>query len=211
MLAVEEGMIEADKEETKMKLGLTSALMVLTLTFVAGTGAQAGPAKGNLANTTTVVQTAKDGDPAFIVKEVRHELMMLPYYSRFDWMEFRVEDSTVILSGQVVRPTLKSDAGRVVEKIKGVDKVVNQIEVLPLSPMDDQIRLAEARAIFDFGGTLYRYGLQSTPSIHIIVKNGNVTLKGAVANKADSNMANIRANGVPNVFSVKNELQIENS
>jgi hyperosmotically inducible protein len=194
-----------------MKLRLTSALMVLTLTFVAGTAAQARPATGNPAKTTTVIQTMKDGDQANIVKEVRHELMMLPYYSRFDWMEFRVEDNTVILSGEVVRPTLKSDAGRVVEKIKGVDRVENQIEVLPLSPMDDQIRLAEARAIFDFGGTLYRYGLQATPSIHIIVKNGNVTLKGVVANKADSNMANIRANGVPNVFSVKNELQIENS
>jgi hyperosmotically inducible periplasmic protein len=194
-----------------MKLRLTSALMVLTLTFVAGTAAQARPATGNPAKTTTVIQTTKDGDQANIVKEVRHELMMLPYYSRFDWMEFRVEDNTVILSGEVVRPTLKSDAGRVVEKIKGVDRVENQIEVLPLSPMDDQIRLAEARAIFDFGGTLYRYGLQATPSIHIIVKNGNVTLKGVVANKADSNMANIRANGVPNVFSVKNELQIENS
>lgn len=190
---------------------LTQTMMIVTLIFAVGSAAQAGGVNGKLENTPVVTQTSMNNDPAYIIKEVRHELTMLPYYSRFDWLEFRVEDSTVILSGQVVRPTLRSDAERVVSKIKGVDKVVNQIETLPLSPMDDQIRLAEARAVFDFGGTLYRYGMQVTPSIHIIVKNGNVTLKGVVANKADSNMANIKANGVPNVFSVKNELQIEPS
>jgi hyperosmotically inducible protein len=156
-------------------------------------------------------QSGQASDQAYIVKETRHELTMLPYYSLFDWLEFRVEDGTVILSGQVTRPTLKSDAEHVVDKIKGVEKVVNQIEVLPLSPMDDQIRRAEARAIFSSNGPLSRYGYQAVASIHIIVKNGNVTLKGIVDSQGDSNLAKIKANGVSNVFSVKNELQVVKS
>ena len=116
----------------------------------------------------------------------------------------------VILRGQVVRPTLKSDAEHVVSKIRGVEKVVNQIEVLPLSPNDDRIRRAVYRAIFNFNGPLFRYALGVVPSIHIIVKNGNVTLKGVVANQADSSLANIKANAVSGVFSVKNELTVEN-
>jgi hyperosmotically inducible protein len=143
-----------------------------------------------------------------LVKEVRHELVMLPYYNVFDNLAFKVDGSTVTLMGQVTRPTLKSDAGRVVKSIEGVEKVVNNIEVLPLSPNDERIRMAVYRAIY--GNTsLQRYGLQAVPPIHIIVNNGNVTLEGVVATEADKNIANLQTNGVPGVFSVKNNLRVE--
>lgn len=140
--------------------------------------------------------------------QVRHELVMLPYYNIFDNLSFRVEGSHVTLYGQVTRPTLKSDAGNVVKSIRGVETVDNQIEVLPLSPFDDRARLATYRAIYGYG-PLQRYALGALPSIHIIVKNGNVTLEGVVANEFDRNVANIRANSVPGVFSVTNHLQVE--
>jgi len=141
-------------------------------------------------------------------REVRHELVMLPYYGVFDNLAYRVEGNTVILEGQVSRPTLKSDAEKVVKDIEGVERVVNNIEVLPVSPNDDRLRLALYRAIY--GDTsLSRYGLQAVPPIHIILKNGNVTLEGVVANETDKNIANVRANGVSGVFSVKNNLRME--
>src|SRR5882672_10176962 len=142
-----------------------------------------------------------------IAKEVRHELVMLPYYSVFDNLSYKVEGDKVTLMGQVVRPTLKSDAEAVVKSIEGVGSVVNQIEVLPTSPMDDQIRRATYRAIYS-EGALFQYGVASVPSVHIIVKNGHVTLEGVVNNDADKNMAGLKANGVPNVFSVTNNLVI---
>jgi hyperosmotically inducible periplasmic protein len=145
-----------------------------------------------------------------IAQEVRHELVMLPYYSIFDNLSYRVDGNTVTLFGAVTRPTLKSDAENVVKRIEGVTQVNNQIEVLPLSPMDNRIRLAEYRAIYGYG-PLQRYALGALPPIHIIVKNGNVTLQGVVANQGDKNLANIRANGVPGVFSVTNDLRVENS
>jgi hyperosmotically inducible periplasmic protein len=143
-----------------------------------------------------------------LVKEVRHELVMLPYYNVFDNLSYKVDGSTVVLMGQVTQPTLKSSAERVVKGIEGVDKVVNKIEVLPLSPNDDKIRRAVYRAIYG-QPNFERYALQAVPPIHIIVNNGNVTLEGVVANEADKNLANVRANGVPGVFSVKNNLQVE--
>ena len=142
-----------------------------------------------------------------LIQEVRHQLVLLPYYSVFDNLAFRVEGDTVILEGQVVRPTLKSDAENVVKKIEGVGRVVNNIEVLPPSPMDDQIRRAVYRAIYA-DAALSRYGESAVPSIHIIVKNGNVTLVGVVDSEADKNLTYMRASGVPNVFSVKNELVV---
>jgi len=143
-----------------------------------------------------------------LVKEVRHELVMLPYYNVFDNLSYKVEGSTVTLMGQVTRPTLKSDAARVVKGIEGVEKVVNNIEVLPVSPNDERIRIAVYRAIY--GQTaLQRYSLQAVPPIHIIVNNGNLTLEGVVASEADKNIANVQANGVAGVFSVKNNLRIE--
>jgi len=142
-----------------------------------------------------------------LIKEIRHQLVMLPYYSVFDNLAYKVDGDTVTLFGQVTRPTLKSDAEAAVKSIEGVASVVNNIEVLPLSPMDDQLRPAVYRAIYGDTG-LSRYSIQAVPPIHIIVKNGNVTLEGVVDSESDKNLANLRASQVPNVFSVKNNLVV---
>lgn len=145
-----------------------------------------------------------------LVREVRHELRMLPYYGVFDWLEFEVQsDNTVVLRGQVVRSSTKSDAEGRVKDVEGVSKVDNQIEVLPLSPNDDRLRRALYRAIYNFNSPLFRYATQSVPPIHLIVDKGHATLKGVVANKGDAQLAYIRARGVSGLFSVKNELVIE--
>ena len=151
------------------------------------------------------------GEPneARIMKEVRHQLLLLPYYGVFDDIAFKAEGGTITLMGAVTRPTLKSDAEGVVKRIDGVTDVVNQIEVLPLSPNDDRIRRAEYRAIYGDSALSTRYGFRAFPSIHILVKNGNVQLEGSVANKFDYNLINIRSKGVAGAFSVVNDLQIE--
>jgi hyperosmotically inducible protein len=141
-------------------------------------------------------------------REVRHELVMLPYYGVFDNLAFRVDGDKVTLLGQVTRPTLKTDSERVVKKIEGVSSVVNQIDVLPASPGDDRIRLAVYQAIYGHT-SLNRYALRAVPTIHIIVKSGNVALEGVVATEADKNIAGLQANGVSGVFSVKNNLRVE--
>jgi len=151
----------------------------------------------------------KQREPKSVANEVRHQLVMLPWYSVFDNLAYKVEGDKVTLYGQVTRPTLKSDAEAVVKSVEGVTTVVNNIEVLPPSPMDDQLRRALYRAIYGETG-LSRYSIQAVPSIHIIVKNGNVTLEGVVDSEADKNLAGIRANQVPNVFSVKNNLVVSN-
>ncbi len=142
------------------------------------------------------------------VREIRHELVMLPYYGVFDNLAYKVDGYNVTLMGQVTRPTLKSDAERIVKDIEGVESVTNNIEVLPLSPNDDRLRLAVYRAIYGHTA-LNRYALNAVPPIHIIVRNGNVTLEGVVANEGDKNIANIQANGVAGVFSVTNNLMVE--
>src|SRR3954469_11578430 len=142
--------------------------------------------------------------------EVRHQLLMLPDYGIFDWIECDIHpDRTATLRGQVTRPTLKSEAENALRKIESIPSVDNQIEVLPISPTDDQIRIAVYRAIFRYEGPLFRYATQSIPPIHIIVNNGRVTLKGVVATDADSQQAFMAANGVSGVFEVKNELRVE--
>ena len=156
----------------------------------------------------TVAALGLMGQNPRLVKEVRHELVMLPYYGVFDNLAYRVDGDRVTLFGQVAKPTLKSDAENVVKRIEGVSSVQNEIEVLPLSPNDDRLRLRVYRAIYS-KGPLQRYSLLAVPSIHIIVKNGNVTLVGVAANEGDRNIANIAANGVSGVFSVKNELTVE--
>ena len=142
-----------------------------------------------------------------VSREVRHELVMLPYYGVFDNLAFKVENGTVTLLGQVTNPTLKNDAEKSVKGIEGVNKVNNQIQVLPLSSMDNQTRLAEYRAIYGYVG-LDRYAMQAVPSIHIIVDNGHVTLVGVVDTQADKDLAGVRANTVAGVFSVTNNLQV---
>jgi hyperosmotically inducible protein len=143
-------------------------------------------------------------------QDVRHELVMLPWLGVFDNLEFQVNGNEVILSGQVIRPTLRSSAENVVKQIEGVERVTNNIEVLPLSPFDDDIRVGAWRAIYGYG-PLSRYNMGAIPSIHIVVKNGNITLEGVVANQMDSQLAYMRARQVPGAFSVTNDLRVENS
>ena len=143
----------------------------------------------------------------WLTREVGHQLIQVPWLSVFDNLQYSVHGSEVTLSGQVWQPVTKEDAQNAVKGIEGVTKVINNIEVLPLSPMDDQIRRAEYRAIYG-APELQRYAMGVLPSIHIIVKNGHVTLIGTVDNEMDKNVAEIRAKTVPNVFSVDDQLQV---
>jgi len=151
------------------------------------------------------------GSTATIAKpleaRVQHELSTLPYYNVFDNLSFRVDQGTVILFGQVTQPVVSDDAERVVKHLEGVTAVKNEIEVLPLSDFDNQIRWRTYFAIYGYG-PLERYSLGVQPAIRIIVKNGQVTLLGNVYNEMDRNIANVRANTVPGVFSVTNELKV---
>ncbi|MBI4455013.1 MAG: BON domain-containing protein [Acidobacteria bacterium] len=153
-------------------------------------------------------QSRKQVSEARLMEEVRHQLVMLSWYGVFDNLEYSVRGDTVILSGQVTRPTLKSDAEAQVKKLEEVGKVINNIEVLPLSPNDDRIRIAVYRAIFGSAG-LDRYAMLAVPPIHIVVRNGHVTLTGVVSRNADKYEAEIRAKGVSGVFSVTNQLRVE--
>ncbi|HEX6802638.1 MAG TPA: BON domain-containing protein [Terriglobales bacterium] len=144
---------------------------------------------------------------ARIQKEVRHQLLLLPYLNVFDNIEYKVNGYEVTLLGHVTQPTVKSDAERAVKSIEGVEKVDNQIEVLPTSPSDDRLRLELFRAIYGYP-SLQRYALPVVKPIRIIVNNGHVTLEGVVDSEADKNTAGIRANSVPGIFSVKNDLQV---
>ncbi len=170
-----------------------------------------------LALITSIAATApvaanpnKAAEEARTIRKIRKELVTLPFYGVFDNLAFEYEDGVVTLYGQVSRPTLKRDAARVVDRVAGVDQVVNKIEVLPLSSFDDRIRIAVYRAIYRQPG-LDRLALQAVPPIHIVVKNGDVTLEGVVANKGDATRAFIAASGAPGVFSVKNNLRVEKS
>jgi len=142
-----------------------------------------------------------------IQREVRHELLMLPYLDVFDNLAYKVDGYNVTLFGQVTRPSLKSDAENVVKKIEGVEKVDNQIEVLPPSPSDDQLRRRLYRSIYGYA-PLQKYALGVQQPIRIIVKNGNVTLEGVVDSEADKNTAGIRAKTVSGTFGVTNNLQV---
>lgn len=174
------------------RAGLAVTLALSSLAYGASTSAAAGPGAGTLED------------------HVRHELRMLPYYNVFDDLVFSVNGSQVTLAGEVTNPVLKTDAINSVKRLEGVSEVVDRIEVLPLSDFDRGIRMRTYFAIYGYG-PLQRYGLGSWPSIHILVKNGNVTLAGAVGSEADRQMAYIRANGVSGVFSVTNDLRVEKS
>ena len=141
-------------------------------------------------------------------EQVLHQLAMLPHYNVFDELAFQVDGSTVTLTGQVTRPVVKDDAAYAVQHVEGVTAVVNKIEVLPLSPTDDQLRLAVYRAIYGAPSLSDRYGFQASPAIHIIVKNGVVKLEGVVANRMDRQIAFMRASGVFGAFQVVNDLQV---
>jgi len=155
----------------------------------------------------SAAQSQSAPDP-HMLKEVRHELVMLPDVNIFDNLEFKVDGNTVTLMGQVTNPVVKSEAGNVVKHVEGVGQVINQIEVLPLSPNDQEIRRATYLALVR-QPQLQLYFTQSLPPIRIIVKNGNVTLEGVVSSKADSDLVKLTANTVPGVFGVTNNLRIE--
>jgi hyperosmotically inducible protein len=178
----------------------------LTLILLSGLILLSAAARAQSARAGSAQPGTAGGDR--IAREVRHELVMLPYYGVFDNLAYRVDGRSVTLVGQVTRPTLKSDAEHVVKSIEGVERINNEIQVLPLSSVDDRIRIATYRAIY--GQTpLDRYALQAVPPIHIIVANGKVTLEGIVASQSDKDVAGVRANGVSGVFGVTNNLRVE--
>jgi hyperosmotically inducible periplasmic protein len=198
----------ATKGATLMKLQRFHGAVVLLL----GIGLIAGGSSVWASTKKDKPKVAAERNPAQeaqrLQREVRHELLMLPYYSVFDFLFFKVEGNRVELSGYVTRPTLKKEAENVVKDIEGVQDVVNKIVELPASPNDDRLRLALFRAIYGHDA-LQTYAVRALPPIHIIVNNGNVTLEGVVAREMEKNIANLQANGVPGIFSVTNRLVVE--
>lgn len=162
----------------------------------------------NAQTVSTQSASADDKDQARIAKEARHEIVTLPYFDVFDNIELRLDGNTLTVSGQVTRPSLKASAESELRGIEGVETVVNNIEVLPLSPNDDRLRMATYRAIYGYS-PLFRYSMPPLKPIRIIVKNGNLTLEGVVDTEGDKNLVNIRAKGVSGMFSVKNNLRVE--
>ena len=154
--------------------------------------------------------TEQAAEQTQLAKKVRKELVTLPWYGVFDNLAYEIDGSTVKLYGQVVQPSTRRDAERRVSKLKGVERVVNNIEVLPLSSFDDSIRARTYRALFGWNSPLFRYGRGVNPSIHIVVNGGRVTLEGVVSNEGDRRLAYILANGVSGTFAVTNNLQAEN-
>jgi hyperosmotically inducible periplasmic protein len=191
----------------------TARTLVVTIVLLAGvsggseiraTAQKTTPQLGNRSSRSNTEATR-----ARIGEQVRHELALMPYYGVFDWIEAQVmADYSVVLRGQVTRPTTRSDAAYRVKKLESVSKVVNQIEELPLSPSDDRTRADMYRAIFNYNSPLFRYSTFSRPPIHIVVKNGRVALKGFVNDAMDRQLAYTYARGVPGVFEVRNELQV---
>jgi hyperosmotically inducible protein len=174
--------------------------------FGMGLAQEPGSNSGAAAQNVTGPQRMQDR----ISREVFHELVMLPQLTIFDNLQYKVDGSKVTLTGQVRDAILKDSAEKTVKHIEGVESVNNQIEILPASGNDDRIRREVARALFN-DERLFRYSMGSVPPIHIIVKNGHVTLEGVVNSQADKDTANLRANGVPGVFSVDNHLQVQKS
>jgi hyperosmotically inducible protein len=189
-----------------MKTKTVAALLVaMAMASWQGVAAQGAQSRGSDNSGNPLSRRGIDR----IEQEVRHQLVLLPYYGVFDNLAYRVSpDGTVTLLGEVVRPTLKSDAQNVVKRIEGVERVDNQIRVLPPSPMDDQIRRATFRAIYG-NDALRDYAIRAVPPIHIIVDNGHVTLVGVVARQMDKQIAETQAKTVPNVFSVTDNLVVE--
>ena len=185
-----------------MKIRLNAVKSLIAITLLASSAFMIGAPTATAGNAAVI-------NPAPLSDKVRHELVTLPWYGVFDNLQYQVNGSEVILGGQVIseHSQTKYDAANAVKRIPGVTKVVNNIDVLPPLPFDNQIRRAEYRAIFS-QSTLGRYSLGSIPQIHIIVNGGHVTLEGIVINKMDRDIAGITANSVPGVFSVTNNLRL---
>src|ERR671927_1807251 len=187
--------------ETRMKAVVNRVIALVAALVVTASVAAAAPAD----------QMAERAAYEQLAKKVRKELVTLPWYGVFDNLEYQIEGSTVTLSGQVVQPSTRKDAERRVKRLKGVERVVNNIEVLPLSGFDDSIRANTYRALFGWNSPLFRYGRGVNPSIHIVVNGGHVTLEGVVSSEGDRRLAYMLANQVPGVFSVTNNLRNENA
>ncbi len=182
---------------------MKTTILALLLVLVPGCW-QTAVAQGSTANDRGISPRGIER----IVKEAHHELALLPYYGVFDFLAYKVgPDGTVTLLGQVVNPVLKSDAEAAVKHIEGVERVDNEIQVLPPSPLDDQIRHTAFRAFYG-SPELTKYACESVQSIHIIVNHGNITLEGSVDSQVDRQVAEIKAKGVPNAFSVTNNLVV---
>ena len=186
----------------KMKAILNRVAVVVAAVVIAASAVVAAPAPADPAVERTAYEQLE--------KKVRKELVTLPWYGVFDNLAYEVDGSTVKLYGQVVRPTTRTDAERRVRRLAGVERVVNQIEVLPLSSFDDSVRANVYRTLYGWDSPLFRYGRGVNPSIHIVVNRGQLTLEGVVANEGDRRLAYIMANSVPGVFSVTNNLRTEN-
>ena len=185
----------------KMKSIMNRVIALVAALVVAASVAAAAPAE----------QMGERAAFEQLAKKVRKELVTLPWYGVFDNLAYEINGSTVTLSGQVVQPSTRRDAERRVSRLKGVERVVNNIEVLPLSGFDDSIRVNTFRALMGWNSPLFRYGRGANPSIHIVVNGGHVTLEGVVSSEGDRRLANILANQVPGVFSVTNNLRNENA
>jgi len=190
--------------KTIRPLSIQSLLVVTVLSVIASVGTSAA---GKRTQGPVPPDRSSQNYEQWLTREVGHQLVQVPWLSVFDNLQYSVKGSEVTLSGQVWQPVTKDDAETAVKGIEGVTKVNNNIEVLPLSPFDDEIRRAEYRAIYG-APELQRYAMGVLPSIHIIVKGGHVTLVGTVDNEMDKNVAEIRAKSVPNVFSVDDQLQV---
>ena len=191
-----------------MKTTVIVAVMFFSLATY-GNNCTAQEAQNDSAQSTRSASLSPKGVER-VMKEVHHELVMLPFYGVFDNLLYKVSpDGTVTLLGEASRPTLKSDAERAVREIEGVERVDNQIKVLPVSPNDDRIRRATYRKIYGHS-VLSQYQLRAVPPIHIIVENGHLTLEGVVARQMEKQVAGMQANSVSGVFSVENNLRVEN-
>src|SRR5215213_8941661 len=186
--------------EVKMKVVLNRFVALVAAVVLAASVAVAAPAE----------QMGERAAFEQLAKKVRKELVTLPWYGVFDNLAYEINGSTVTLSGQVVQPSTRKDAERRDGKLKGVERVVNNIEVLPLSRFDDSIRADAYRALFGWNSPLFRYGRGVNPSIHIVVSGGHVALEGVVSNEGDRRLAYMLVNSVPGVFAVTNNLRAEN-
>ena len=188
----------------KINLAAACAALIIGMgTLINGTSVNAA-----VASNGATVSGQRAYNTSRIGQQVRKKLVSLPYYGVFDNLAYKVDGGTVTLYGQVVRPSTKSDAARSVARIEGVSRVVNNIEVLPLSSFDDSLRIRTLRALQRTGG-LYRYFMGTNPSLHIVVNRGNVTLSGVVSSNLDRQLAYMTARQVSGAFSVTNDLHLD--
>jgi len=194
---------------SSLALALLLALLAFSFAPSAAQNAPAAPPQQNAAQDQSMSanESLSPQSQDKLIREIRHQLILLPYYNVFDNLEFSLNGRTVTLTGQVVQAVTKSGAENAVKHIEGVEKVIDNIEVLPPSDMDDRIRRQVYNAIYSYG-PLFKYSDIPVPPIHIIVRNARITLVGVVDSESDKNYAGVRANMVPGTFGVTNNLRV---